>query len=488
VADAPNDRVLSPADFGRALKDFLDASLEQSEPEIPKLVQRLREHLGTDDLSALPILSRDFARTDLPNIQVALDHLFAGGDWSLEIVGLHSQHGAMAGYSLAELASPPGGPRVFFGVSISEAAAEHTRIRLDAETEIECVVNAVQLIRHGEHRLAVLVGRRERMMGADGVRLEVMAADREQAEDLVADVARLMAEHNVYRGRVLSFAHNQEGGVEVEIRTLPNISRDAIVLPDGVLERVERQALGPVRHRERLLAAGRHLKRGLLLHGPPGTGKTMTAMYLSAQMPGRTVIILSGDSFGLIGPACSMARQLEPSMVVMEDVDLVAHARDYENDGPLLFELLNEMDGLAEDADVLFMLTTNRPDILEPALAARPGRIDEAVELPLPDSDGQRRLIELYARGLTLDVDDLEPVLSRLEGASPAHIKELLRKAALISADRHPDGEIVVDASDLDAALDTLVISSGEVRASLFANPPSAAAFPFPGEMTLGED
>src|SRR5688572_12792394 len=61
----------------------------------------------------------------------------------------------------------------------------------------------------------------------------------------------------------------------------------------------------------------------------------------------------------------------------------------------LLFELLNQMDGLAEDADVLFVLTTNRPDVLEPALAARPGRIDQAIEIPLPDAECRRRLLEL---------------------------------------------------------------------------------------------
>ncbi len=74
---------------------------------------------------------------------------------------------------------------------------------------------------------------------------------------------------------------------------------------------------------------------------------------------------------------------------------------------PYLFELLNEMDGLRDDVDVLFVLTTNRPDILEPALAARPGRVDLAVQLPLPDADARRRLFGLYARGL------------RLEGAGP---------------------------------------------------------------------
>ena len=81
-------------------------------------------------------------------------------------------------------------------------------------------------------------------------------------------------------------------------------------------------------------------------------------------------------------------------MVVMEDVDLVALDRDEHESNALLFELLNEMDGMQEDLDVIFALTTNRADRLEPALAARPGRVDLACELPIPDADGRRRLLE----------------------------------------------------------------------------------------------
>ena len=62
-------------------------------------------------------------------------------------------------------------------------------------------------------------------------------------------------------------------------------------------------------------------------------------------------------------------------------------------ENPLLFQVLNEMDGLADDADVAFLLTTNRADLLEPALSQRPGRVDLAVEIPLPDAAGRRRLI-----------------------------------------------------------------------------------------------
>ena len=114
-------------------------------------------------------------------------------------------------------------------------------------------------------------------------------------------------------------------------------------------------------------------------------------------MPGVTVVVLTGAALGRIAAACSVARALQPSMVVVEDVDLIAEQRESRGgQHPLLFQLLNEMDGLGEDADVAFLLTTNRADLLEPALAQRPGRVDHAAELPLPDADARRRLMRLY--------------------------------------------------------------------------------------------
>jgi ATP-dependent 26S proteasome regulatory subunit len=122
---------------------------------------------------------------------------------------------------------------------------------------------------------------------------------------------------------------------------------------------------------------------------------------------------------------------------VLEDVDLVAEDRALHQEagqGSLLFDLLNEMDGLEDDADIVFALTTNRVEVLERALVERPGRIDLAVEIPLPDAEGRRRLIELYAQGLDLQADDLTPIIAETEGVSASFVKELLRRATLLSA------------------------------------------------------
>src|SRR4029434_3580568 len=128
-------------------------------------------------------------------------------------------------------------------------------------------------------------------------------------------------------------------------------------------------------------------------------------------------------------------RMLQPSIVVLEDVDLVAQHRGYVEPNPLLFDILNQMDGIDEDADLLFLLTTNRADLLEPALAARPGRVDVAVEIGLPDADGRRRLFAVDTRGvqLALTDDDVDEVVARTEGVTASFVKELVRRAVLES-------------------------------------------------------
>jgi len=124
---------------------------------------------------------------------------------------------------------------------------------------------------------------------------------------------------------------------------------------------------------------------------------------------------------------------------------------------PLLFQLLNEMDGLNEDADVIFVLTTNRVELLEPALAGRPGRIDQAVEIRLPDSDCRRRLLSRYLRGLRIQEIDIDTLVRQTAGVSPAFLKELTRRAALQAARRlQPELDLVVTGADLARALDDL--------------------------------
>jgi SpoVK/Ycf46/Vps4 family AAA+-type ATPase len=308
---------------------------------------------------------------------------------------------------------------------------------------------AVLLVRRGDHD-----GGR-----SPGLKVEVFSGDAEHASSLLDELRALMREHNIFRGQMISLESTMWGEVKVAFHERPGTTRDEVILPEEVLASIERQTLGIARRAAALRAAGRHLKRGVLLHGPPGTGKTHTVSWLAAELDQATIIVLAGGALGAVGPVSRMARELEPSLVVLEDVDLVAEERTMDHGGgPILFELLNELDGMADDADVAVVLTTNRPDLLEPALAARPGRVDLAVEIPLPDLESRRRLFDLYARGMRLDTPDLDAVAARTGGVTASFFRELLRQAALEAAER---GSEAIGDDDLGRALDRLLEHAG---------------------------
>jgi ATP-dependent 26S proteasome regulatory subunit len=128
---------------------------------------------------------------------------------------------------------------------------------------------------------------------------------------------------------------------------------------------------------------------------------------------------------------------------------------------------------MADDADVAVVLTTNRPDLLEPALAARPGRVDLAVEIPLPDEECRRRLFELYARWLALDVADVDGVVARTAGVTASFFRELLRQAALEAAEQQ--SSVVRDEHVLERLL---AHASAMTRILLGAAPPDRLAAP----------
>jgi ATP-dependent 26S proteasome regulatory subunit len=163
----------------------------------------------------------------------------------------------------------------------------------------------------------------------------------------------------------------------------------------------------------------------------------------------------------------NLVRLLQPAMVVIEDVDLIA--RDRDEMGPceesMLNGLLNEMDGLKEDSDILFVLTTNRPEQLEGALAGRPGRIDQAIEVPLPDDIGRKKLVQLYGKGLPLDATVVAEAARRTNGVSAAFIKELMRRIAQASIAR--DVGTTVISGDIGEALDDMLFAGGSLNVKL---------------------
>lgn len=278
-----------------------------------------------------------------------------------------------------------------------------------------------------------------------------------------------MQHRSVLKGQVISLVMGEYGpsAAGVTFHARPALAADDVILPDGLLEKVSDHALGIGEHRDALNKYGQHLKRGVLLYGQPGTGKTHTVRYLLSRGEGATAILLSGGSLARISEAATMARALQPSIVVLEDCDLIAEDRSFgHGPQPLLFEVLDAMDGLANDADVAFVLTTNRVDMLERALAQRPGRVDLAVEIPLPAPAERISLLRLYARGISFSPEALEDAAARTDGTTASFARELVRRAVVAAA---LDGVPVADAH-LAKAVDDLMADSAALTRSLLGS------------------
>lgn len=433
LADLPE-----PTDVFRLARRLLRKVAQAARALDEPVQQLLAGHLGPN-AAALGVVSGSWQGYDHVNLQAGLDAWLAGRGRARTLVGLTGYR--QSGFGLADLLQPGAD---HLGIGVGSVATTALPAGPAGQTRA-CVQCGIYLVTDGDTRFAVLLRGPGDSGSGDQAILEVACADQVAAQRVVDEVRRLAIAHNVFRGQVIAFGgemFGHGGGSQLRFLDRPRVGRDCVILPPAVIDGIERQVIGVAQHAEELLANGQHLKRGVLLHGAPGTGKTHTIRYLLGQLPGVTVVVLSGHALRWIAEACSVARVLQPAVVVVEDVDLIADERGPRTgQHPLLFQLLNEMDGLAEDVDVTFLLTTNRPDLLEAALAARPGRVDHAVELPFPDADARRKLIELYRGNLVLDLSDPEDLVTRTDGVTAAFLRELLRRAALLAAESAPPGE-----------------------------------------------
>lgn len=468
------------ADVGRLAKRLLARTVATARAEDESASRLLSDHLGiAGQAAALPVAKGSWPAYDRVNVQTAVDAWLAVPGREHRLVGLtqyrHRDFGLPDLLHRGNHWAPPLGS--VETESLPAGPGGLTR---------PCVQCGVYLTSDANGQAAVLVRGPEPHGMQQGVSVEVVSTPAARSTQIVSEIRQLSIEHNVFRGHVVEFSEEVFGGDGSALLSFlerPEVARDQVVLPPHVLDGIERQVVGVARHAPRLLASGQHLRRGVLLYGVPGTGKTHTVRYLLGRLTAVTVVILSGRALGMIAQACSVARTLQPSLVVVEDVDLIAEEREYHlGENPLLFELLNEMDGLGSDADVTFLLTTNRADLLEKALAARPGRVDHAAELPVPDAAARATLLRLYQGRLDLDVSDLDTVITRTEGVTASFIKELLRRAALVAAEQDEDDGSVAHGDDqpirvtdahLAAALDQLLDAGSALTQTLLGGGPA---------------
>jgi hypothetical protein len=446
----------------------------ESAVEPRHLFQRLSRHFAPWRPSELHAASRAYPLRQQADLQRALDAIFGERRLPENFVGIHQQyrHELLGFAKLLEQ-----------GRSAVEAGpAQYEDVDIGGGETVRCLKNGLWLLRDGQTPYAAALALHDDYGRDSNLVVEVLTAPGDDGLalcDRVFDaLEQQLSSGSCYRGRVISleqgYAYSGHAA-RISVHDLGSVSRDDIVLPEETLRSVERNVLEFAKQRGALRALGMSAQKGLLFHGPPGTGKTHCIRYLAAQLSGHTTLLITAEGVGLLPEYMALARLLQPALVVIEDADLVARertARDDACDEVMLNRLLNEMDGLRERADVFFVLTTNRPASLEPALASRPGRIDQAIAFPLPDVALRRRLVAMYAGGLALGGALIEEIAARTDGVSPAFIKELLRRVA-----QHHlgSGDAQVRRETVEAALHEMLFSGGALNRSVLGGAGSAA-------------
>lgn len=263
------------------------------------------------------------------------------------------------------------------------------------------------------------------------IQATVNYADRQVIMDLIAATRRHMTENSIYRGKAMRLS--VDGGGDLDSLIEPNfidlaaVDTKALVLNDDVQDLVNVSLRTPIQKTD---ACRRHnipLKRGILLYGPYGTGKTLTALVTAREAVENGWTYVMVDDSSALAATLEFARQFQPCVVFAEDIDrVVDHKRtDDAND------IINTIDGaLSKSDEVITVLTTNHIDRIPPVML-RNGRLDALVPINLPDQKAAMRLVRYYSGPLLDDATDLSGLGEMLEGFIPATIREVVERAKL---------------------------------------------------------
>ena len=318
--------------------------------------------------------------------------------------------------------------------------------------------------------------------------LEVAARTTDEAEAVLSTLQKDSVANSIYRGHLVQIeaaqgVKNDYGeedfspSIRLTFKQENRIARDQIVLEDRIHEILDRNVFRFFRDREKLQRLGLPLRRGLLFYGPPGTGKTFTSKYLFSNLEQVTTFIVTGQSLPHIKSVCHLARMLNPSLVVLEDVDLVFAAREINLYSSALGDLMDELDGFQPDEQIVFVLTTNAIERLETAIKDRPGRINQCLYFGHPDAELRKRYLIEYLKPYQTDRIELDRLVDLTDDCSQAFLKELVFRAVQFATERistpaASNGRLELIFDDMAGAYDEMTRYSESETASIMGFAP----------------
>ena len=303
-----------------------------------------------------------------------------------------------------------------------------------------------------------------------GTFVELAATDPDAAKTMLKRIADDALAHSIFRGQFIEIRYSgasphrdydyqyESAEMTVTFKPKPNITAEDIILDPKIEAILRRNLFDFFAHRNELHALGLPRKRALLFYGPPGTGKTHTCRFIHTLLQGVTSILATGESLARMQDLGKLARQLQPTLVILEDVDLVFHAREINPYGTALGDLMDQLDGFTPDEEVIFMLTTNAIERVEAAIRDRPGRINQCLYFGMPTPDLRKRYLVQYLKTYGTAAVDFDHLVKQTEGTSQAFLKEYVLRSVQVAAEANGYATSVqLKTEHFDTAFDELV-------------------------------
>lgn len=301
-------------------------------------------------------------------------------------------------------------------------------VNTDGNQRENLLMDGQLLVQKGEDRFIVTVDINLRWRNS--ILVEGTASKKEQASSFVTGVIDLMKEQNFYRGKKIEFAGR------LRFLDLSDRSWDSIILDADIKREIRANTVDFLNKTELWTRLGIPPKRGVLLAGEPGTGKTIICKSLMAEAEGLTCITtsayaLSDDDY--ITELYELAQDLAPCLVFIEDIDLIGQNREefgYQK-GPALLSLLAVLDGIEEKKEIVTIATTNCLETLDKALSHRPARFDRVIKLTRPGIEQRRDLINRLCERIPLEESARDYIARHSEGCTPAQLQEIVFSLAI---------------------------------------------------------
>ena len=326
---------------------------------------------------------------------------------------------------------------------VDELAKENTQLRRENNQLKKIplfVAVVVDILDNGEVYLRQQGNNQEYLTHANEDLLPLLKPGAKVAVNNALSIVKLIG--NIYDARVRV----------MELEEFPTISYKDVGGLENEIKEIRESVEYPLTKPEIFRRIGVEPPKGILLHGSPGTGKTLIAKAVAHEahatfirMSGSELVHkFIGEGAGLVRELFMLARERAPSIVFIDEIDAVGSMRT--NDGTsgsaevqrTLMQLLNEMDGFDNRGDVRIMAATNRVDMLDPALL-RPGRFDRIIEIPLPDATGRLEILKIHSGKMQLAGVDLNEVATMMERATGAELQAVCREAGMMAVRRNAD-------------------------------------------------